>query len=71
MSSFKLSILPEAVPAINCFQALDYLYVFGLLVPALSGGLSLLFSNQVFTDVFYFPQPNWTRTSAVGEPHAG
>ncbi|TFK98794.1 hypothetical protein BDV98DRAFT_511726 [Pterulicium gracile] len=24
VSSFKLSILPEAVPAINCFQALDY-----------------------------------------------
>ena len=27
MSHFKLSILPEAYPSINCFQALDYLYV--------------------------------------------
>lgn len=27
VSSFSLSILPEAGPDINCFQALDYLYV--------------------------------------------
>jgi metal transporter CNNM len=26
VSSFPLSILPEAHPSINCFQALDYLY---------------------------------------------
>lgn len=26
VSSFQLSILPEALPSINCFQALDYLY---------------------------------------------
>lgn len=26
VSHFKLSILPEAHPSINCFQALDYLY---------------------------------------------
>lgn len=26
VSSFPLSILPEAYPSINCFQALDYLY---------------------------------------------
>jgi metal transporter CNNM len=25
VSDFKLSILPEAHPSINCFQALDYL----------------------------------------------
>lgn len=25
VSDFALSILPEAYPAINCFQALDYL----------------------------------------------
>jgi metal transporter CNNM len=25
VSSFRLSILPEAKPTINCFQALDYL----------------------------------------------
>lgn len=28
VSSFPLSILPEAHPSINCFQALDYLCVF-------------------------------------------
>ena len=27
VQSFPLSILPEAHPSINCFQALDYLYV--------------------------------------------
>ena len=27
VSAFSLSILPEAHPSINCFQALDYLYV--------------------------------------------
>ena len=27
VSSFPLSILPEAHPSINCFQALDYLCV--------------------------------------------
>ena len=27
VSSFPLSILPEAFPSINCFQALDYLCV--------------------------------------------
>jgi metal transporter CNNM len=27
VSSFPLYILPEALPSINCFQALDYLYV--------------------------------------------
>lgn len=26
ISSFPLSVLPEATPKINCFQALDYLY---------------------------------------------
>jgi metal transporter CNNM len=26
VSHFPLSILPEALPSINCFQALDYLY---------------------------------------------
>ena len=25
VSSFSLSILPEALPSVNCFQALDYL----------------------------------------------
>jgi metal transporter CNNM len=30
VSAFPLSILPEASPSINCFQALDYLYVPGL-----------------------------------------
>jgi metal transporter CNNM len=27
VSSLQLGILPEAHPGINCFQALDYLYV--------------------------------------------
>lgn len=27
VSDFPLSLLPEAPPTINCFQALDYLYV--------------------------------------------
>ena len=27
VSAFSVSILPEAHPSINCFQALDYLYV--------------------------------------------
>lgn len=30
VGSFKLSILPEAQPSINCFQALDYLCVLSL-----------------------------------------
>lgn len=31
VGTFKLSILPEAHPSINCFQALDYLCVPSLL----------------------------------------
>lgn len=30
VSSFPLSVLPEAPPSVNCFQALDYLYAFDL-----------------------------------------
>ena len=28
VSDFPLSILPQALPTINCFQALDYLYIY-------------------------------------------
>lgn len=32
VSAFPLSILPEASPSINCFQALDYLCVLALVL---------------------------------------
>ena len=43
MSKFPLSILPEARPTINCFQALDYLCVHSL-SPTL-GAYGLIFSQ--------------------------
>lgn len=42
VSAFPLSILPEASPSINCFQALDYLYVLFVLL--------ILFSQKGWTN---------------------
>ena len=38
VSAFSLGILPEALPTINCFQALDYLWVVILLSHTSSTG---------------------------------
>jgi metal transporter CNNM len=43
VSSFQLSILPEALPSINCFQALDYLYVTSTIPPFIHSGHSFFF----------------------------
>ncbi|CAK5282672.1 unnamed protein product, partial [Mycena citricolor] len=57
VSSFPLSILPEARPTISCFQALDYLYGFIL------DAFSIVLLNQA--------QPDWTGASSACEPHPG
>ncbi|CAK5266481.1 unnamed protein product [Mycena citricolor] len=51
VSSFPLSILPEARPTISCFQALDYLYGFIL------DAFSIVLLNQA--------QPDWTGASSA------
>ena len=46
VAELPLSILPEAPPTINCFQALDYLYASWLLASPYPSGLQLCPCSQ-------------------------